>query len=128
GDAFDELPRTRRVALDAALQRAESPVGADATALGLAVRALFSAADAPTLVAVDDLQWVDAESARALTFALRRPAGRAPIVFATVRSDTPVGSALVDEAIDAGAVTHIRLTAFSLDELGVIVHQWLGTP
>jgi hypothetical protein len=37
-DAFDELPRTRRLALDAALQRAQSPVGADATALGLAVR------------------------------------------------------------------------------------------
>src|SRR5947208_13390539 len=37
-DAIDELelPRARRFALDAALQRAESPVRADATALGLA--------------------------------------------------------------------------------------------
>jgi DNA-binding CsgD family transcriptional regulator len=126
--ADDELPPTRRVALDAALQRAESPVGADATALGLAVRALLSVAEAPTLVAIDDIQWVDMESARALTFALRRPAGRSPIVFATLRSNTPAGSAPIDEAVDAAAVTRIRLSAFSLDELGLIVHQWLGAP
>jgi DNA-binding CsgD family transcriptional regulator len=63
-----------------------------------------------------------------LTFALRRPAGRSPIVFATMRSSTPGASAPLDEAIDAAEMTRVRLSAFSLDELGVIVHQWLGTP
>jgi DNA-binding CsgD family transcriptional regulator len=127
-DAFDELPRTRRLALDAALQRAESPVGADATALGLAVRTLLSAAGTPTLVAIDDIQWVDAESARILAFALRRPAGGSPIVFATLRSETPAGPALLEDAVDAGRLTRMGLSAFSLDELGVIVHQWLAAP
>jgi len=126
-DAFDELPRPRRVALDAALQRGESPAGPDATALGLAVRALLSGAEKPTLVAIDDLQWVDAESARTLAFALRRPAGRSPIVFATMRSSTPEASVPLDGAIDAAEMSRVRLSAFSLDELGLIVRQWLGT-
>jgi ATP/maltotriose-dependent transcriptional regulator MalT len=45
-----------------------------------------------------------------------------------LRSDTPGGSAPIDEAVDAAAVTRIKVAAFSLDELGVIVHQWLGAP
>src|SRR5512132_2446902 len=73
-DALTSVPAPQRAALEVALLRAE-PTGApprpDAIALGLlnGLRAL--AAEQPVLVAIDDVQWLDAPSADALTFAVR---------------------------------------------------------
>ena len=69
------LPAPQLHALQVALLRAEpTGVGAEphAIAVGVlnALRAL--AADAPLVVAVDDVQWLDPPSADALTFAARR--------------------------------------------------------
>jgi predicted ATPase len=79
GEAFDqvegELPPPQRRALAVALLRAEaadSPPepGAIAVAVREALRRL--AARGPLLVAVDDVQWLDAASASALAFAAPR--------------------------------------------------------
>jgi DNA-binding CsgD family transcriptional regulator/exonuclease VII small subunit len=79
GDLFDfelpDLPAPQRRALDAALLR-EEVEGAppDQRAVSLAslgvLRAL--AASAPVIIAIDDLQWLDAPSARVLAFVVRR--------------------------------------------------------
>ena len=124
----DDLPRPRRAALDAALQRSEAPASSDAIALGLAVRAMLVSPEQPTLLAIDDVQWVDAESARTLTFALRRPAEPPPVVLATVRTEAAASSSLLEEAVAPAALSRLPLGCYSLDELALIVHEWLDAP
>jgi DNA-binding CsgD family transcriptional regulator len=96
GDAFapvveetlPHLPDVQRRALETALLMRE-PGGPppEVRLLGLAllsvVRAL--ARDRPLLIAVDDIQWVDASSAEVLQFMLRRLEGERIGVLATVR-------------------------------------------
>ncbi len=82
------LDGARRAALDGALRRGERGSTVDPSAVALAVRGVLRslAARRPVLVAIDDLQWADTSSMRALTFAFRRlddvPVG----LVATVRS------------------------------------------
>jgi DNA-binding NarL/FixJ family response regulator len=92
GDALDEvvdrLPTPQRKAIEVALLRAESEgVRPDRRAVGLAVtEALRVLADsAKLLLAVDDVQWVDASSAQALAFAIRRLHGAPVGVVAAMR-------------------------------------------
>jgi hypothetical protein len=79
GDLFDfelpDLPAPQQRALDAALLRAElEGAPPDQRAVSVAslgvLRAL--AASGPVLVAIDDVQWLDVPSARALAFVVRR--------------------------------------------------------
>jgi DNA-binding CsgD family transcriptional regulator len=79
GDLFDfdlpDLPAPQRRALDAALLRAEvEGAPPDQRAVSVAslgvLRAL--AAAGPVVVAIDDVQWLDAPSARVLAFVVRR--------------------------------------------------------
>jgi len=72
---FSKMPIPLRRALDAVLLRADVPGEAlDQRAVALAaVYALRSlAADAPLVIAIDDLQWLDRPSIRVLSFGLRR--------------------------------------------------------
>lgn len=74
-DAFDALPEPQRRALEAALLRTEPRRDAlEPRLLGTAVRSLLDglARSRPVILAVDDVQWVDATSATVLAFALRR--------------------------------------------------------
>src|SRR5215213_5767304 len=78
-DVLDEvlpaLPAPRRRALELALLLEEAGGDTlDPRALGMAIRSALQllAEDERLLVAIDDLQWFDASSARALAFALRR--------------------------------------------------------
>ena len=69
------LPAPQRRALEVALLRREpEKTGVDQLAVSLAtlqvLRAL--AADAPVVVGIDDLQWLDGATTRVLAFALRR--------------------------------------------------------
>ena len=73
--AFAGMPAPLRRALDAALMRSDGPDGApDQRAVSLATAHVLRnlAADAPLVLAVDDVQWLDQPSARVLSFALRR--------------------------------------------------------
>jgi DNA-binding CsgD family transcriptional regulator len=75
GDALDSLLPPRRRALEVALLLAEPGEGPpDPLAIGLAVHDALrvSAQEGPLLVAIDDVQWLDAASAGALEVALRR--------------------------------------------------------
>ena len=74
-DVLAKLPAPQRAALGVALLRDEpkaTPPEPGAIALGFlnALRAL--AAEAPLLIAIDDIQWLDDPSADALVFAARR--------------------------------------------------------
>ena len=74
-ELLDDLPAPQREALEIALlRRAHSGRPPDPTAVGVGLRSLLvRAAEAgPVVVAVDDVQWLDAATARALAFAVRR--------------------------------------------------------
>jgi DNA-binding CsgD family transcriptional regulator/Tfp pilus assembly protein PilF len=74
-EARDELPEPQRWALAVALLEQEpGPRPLDVRAVGVALLGVVGvlARDHAVLIAVDDLQWLDAATAAALTFTLRR--------------------------------------------------------
>jgi DNA-binding CsgD family transcriptional regulator len=105
GDVPEELlarlPFPQRRALEAALRRRDGDadrLAVSAAVLGL-IRALSS--DAPVIVAVDDLQWIDPPSRATLEFALRRLAEEEPVVFlTTLRHDDVLLDALPAKRLD----------------------------
>jgi predicted ATPase len=89
-DALPALPAPQRRALEVAMLRRQGGTARGAieermigVATLSALRAL--AARTPLVVAIDDLQWVDASLASALRFALRRLRGEPVLVVATRR-------------------------------------------
>lgn len=123
-DVLAELPTPQRRALDVALLRSDPgtspPEQRAVSAAFLSVLGVLSA-DTPVLLAVDDLQWLDASSRRVLEFALRR-LGPEPVGFlGTVRLDGSPAHALVDESAH-----RIRLQPFNLASLHEILKSELG--
>jgi DNA-binding CsgD family transcriptional regulator len=118
--ADGELPEPQRHALRGALAL-EEPAGMEPRVLGMAVRGVLEtlAARAPVVVAIDDLQWIDAASAAALAFALRRLERSSLRLFAARRVEETSVLRLEHETVLAlpplsiGAVQ--RLLASELD-------------
>jgi DNA-binding CsgD family transcriptional regulator len=84
-----ELPEPQRHALEVALLRvAPSGILPDQRALSVAVTGAMRelTAEAPVLIAIDDVQWIDESSAALLAYALRRLADRPIGVLATARA------------------------------------------
>jgi len=129
GAAFESLPVPQRRALDAALLRAE-PQGAapDPRAIGTGVVSLVSelSAEAPVLLALDDVQWLDLPSARTLEFALRRVERGSVAVLATIRKPEPASRPSVVSVIADDRVHSLGLGPLSLDALNRIVEEHLG--
>jgi hypothetical protein len=88
-DCVDALPEPQRAALDAVLGNTEHNA-LDPFRVGLAVLTLAeeAARSQPVLVVIDDAQWVDDESAMALSFAGRRLHSERVASLFTMR-DTP---------------------------------------
>jgi hypothetical protein len=92
---FRVLPNPQRRALDVALLRAEAgDAVADQRTVATAVRSLLRelASDAPVLLAVDDVQWLDPASATTVEFALRRLQGERIGFIASKRVSEPARS------------------------------------
>jgi DNA-binding CsgD family transcriptional regulator len=129
GDVLPRLAPPRRAALEAALlltadQRATPEVHAIAAGLRDAVRAL--AEDAPVLIAIDDIQWIDRPSAAALAHAVRR-LGDTRVGLAVTRRSEP-GMRLpfeLDRAFAPDRLERLRVNALSLGALNRIVAQQL---
>ncbi|HEY8438408.1 MAG TPA: AAA family ATPase [Candidatus Limnocylindrales bacterium] len=123
-DVLSELPDPQARALRAALGLADEHGPADALLAGRATLASLRglASGRPVVVAVDDVQWLDSSTARAVAFAVRR-LGDAPVgVVASVRAGhaDPVGIAeafgdrltTVDVGpLSLGALGHLLRTA-----------------
>ena len=88
-EVFAALPEPRRHALEVALLRAPARGRGDVRAVAAAVRDVLGelAAIGRVIVAIDDLQWLDVSSARALAYALRRLEGESVALLATRRSN-----------------------------------------
>ncbi len=96
-DSLGKLPGPQRQALEAALLRAEAEGRApDQAAIAFAVLGTLrnSARDRRLIVAVDDLQWLDAPSLFALEFAVRRLRDESVGVLLALRPDRPQGPSI----------------------------------
>jgi DNA-binding CsgD family transcriptional regulator len=140
GDLFDGaldevlpgLTPPRRRALEVALlveDAAGEPV--DQRALGVAVRsALELLAEDELVVAIDDLQWLDASSASAIGFALRRLPEAKVLLLWTRRLGEPDQSTAVEDAFDADRVERLRVGPLSVGATHRVLHGLLpgGVP
>ena len=120
------LPGPQLRALQVALLRAE-PTGVaaepHAIAVGLlsALRAL--AAEAPLLVAVDDVQWLDAPSADALAFVARRLEGDAVTFLLAKRSGS---SSALERALDRRGLERLEVVPLSLGAIRRLLSDQVG--
>jgi DNA-binding CsgD family transcriptional regulator len=129
-DVFDEiaeeLPAPQRHALDVVLLREatrEHPLehGTVAVAFLTALRAL--ADRRPVLLAVDDIQWIDPESARVLQYALRRLDGESVTVLLARR--TREADLLGVERLDPDRFQTLEIVGLTVGALGRILHDRL---
>jgi hypothetical protein len=133
GAAFDEtrpeLPQPQQRALDAALLRDEAEGRVDPRTIATAVVGVLTAlaAESPTLLGIDDVQWVDRASERSLAFAARRLPERVGLLL-TRRSDggseAPLG---VERALPEEQLEMIVPGPLSPGALHHLLRDRLGT-
>jgi DNA-binding CsgD family transcriptional regulator len=128
--ALETLPAGQRSALERALVLEEIEGAApDAHAVGVALLGVLRAlvASGPVLVAVDDVQWLDAASAGALEYAGRRLRGERVGVLLARRSG--LESPLVDELRRSLGSQFEEIAVGPLDprSLHRVVEEHLGT-
>lgn len=89
-EVLPALPGLQRRAFESALLLADQPEPTDERAVGAATLAVLRVLSerAPVLVAIDDLQWLDSPSVRALEFAFRRLDAEPVGLVATVRVES----------------------------------------
>jgi len=124
------LVAPRRRALGVAMLR-EDAAGArvDHRAVALAVRdvLLQLAQGGPVVVAVDDVQWLDASSSAALAFALRRlPASPVLVLLARRSPDGPQARTL-EHALPPAQVRRLSVGPLSVGALHQLLVDRLGT-
>jgi DNA-binding CsgD family transcriptional regulator len=115
-DVLPSLTAPQRRALEVALlvEDAEGrPV--DTRALGVAVRnALQLLAEDGLVVAIDDLQWLDASSGSALGFALRRLPDTSMLLLWTRRLDAGEQTSSIETALDSDRIDRVRVGPLSV--------------
>ena len=125
-EVLPELSPPRRRALEAALLLGGDDDGATADPRALAV-AVYSALVAlaerdPVVIAIDDVQWLDASSAAALAFALRR-LEREPVRVLLARRGDQISTL---ELTLPGAVEHVSVGPLSLGAVQGVIRDRLG--
>ena len=129
-DRARRLPPPQRRALNMAMLEDQRVVGhIDGRALGMAVREVLAdaATSAPILLAIDDLQWIDVGSARALAFAARRFDQHPIGILATRRPAAAQDRApFIDQPMAADATTIRRIGPLSLAALHQLIDRRFG--
>jgi DNA-binding CsgD family transcriptional regulator len=129
-DLLVRLPAPQRHALEVALLRRDaSGPPRDPRALATAVRSVLLelAGRAPLLVAVDDLQWLDAPSARMLDFAVRRLGAARVGILATRRVGEPRADRLpLGRALPDDRVVRVRVGPLDVATLHQVIQAKLG--
>src|SRR6185312_518565 len=124
-----DLAPPQRRALEVALLRADGPA-VDARAVGLAVQATLRrlADEQSLLIAIDDLGSLDAPSAHALEFALRRIDPAPVAVLATWRDDDHETRTLdLERALGATRVTRLHVGPLTLGAIHELLLSRLGS-
>jgi DNA-binding CsgD family transcriptional regulator/tetratricopeptide (TPR) repeat protein len=120
------LPAPQQRALEVALLRAEpsdGPADSHAVAAGFLNAMRILAAQKPVLIAIDDVQWLDAPSAEVLTFAARRLQGTALAFLLTRR---PGRSPSLELALEHPAIERLEVAPLSLGAIRTLLSERLG--
>ncbi|MDY6999294.1 MAG: AAA family ATPase, partial [Actinomycetota bacterium] len=129
GAVWDVLPPPLRRALERVLLYSDDgheETDQRAVAAGFLLMTETMAQQAPVLLAIDDLQWLDASSVQAVAFAARRLRGRVG-VLATERVERAGGSACSWLQLpQPEALTRIWVQPLSLGGLTAVVSDRLG--
>ena len=124
-EAANDLPGPQEQALEAAMMRRSSDTaiahGAVAIAVFNVLRGL--ARTAPTMVAIDDPQWLDMPTRQALGFALRRLKGEQLALVVTQRTDLRT-----DALVEHLPVTRLTVPPMSLGATYRLIRERLGVP
>ena len=122
------LPAPRRRALEIALLVEEGAAAADPRTLGVAVRSALEllAEDAPLVVAIDDVQWLDPSSASTLAFALRRMHEQSVLLLLARRLGDGAKPSELEKAIAAERVQRLPVGPLSLGATQGLLQARLG--
>jgi DNA-binding CsgD family transcriptional regulator len=124
-EALPALPGVQREALETALLRVESSGdGAGEAAVSAAALGVLREARRPLVIAVDDVQWLDRHTARALAFAFRRLEGAA--ILASRRVTEPSSSPELDRVLAERNVDRLPVGPLSLFALDAMLREQLG--
>ncbi len=129
-DAMSALLTPRRHALQVALLREEASVDpVDHRTLAVAVRDVLQLLSerGPILVAVDDVQWLDPSSSRALAFALRRLEGSPVSLLLALRLADGSHQSELERALGADGGRQIVVGPLSTGALHRLLRDRLGT-
>ena len=133
-DVIDEslptLTAPRRLAIEVAmLRRDASGPPVDHRAVALAVHDVLEhlGAEEPILVAVDDVQWLDASSTAALAFALRRLPASQVLVLLSRRLAGPPPFSRLEDALPPTQILRVPVGPFSVGALHRMLRDRLGT-
>jgi DNA-binding CsgD family transcriptional regulator len=124
-DALELLPEPQRAALELALRRS---AGDSPDRVGVARGALnvfrASAVEAPTVLAIDDVQWLDPPSVDVLRFVAYRLSDERVGLLVSARNGG-ASSLELDRAFPGVSITRLRLEPLSLEELEEVVRLHL---
>jgi DNA-binding CsgD family transcriptional regulator len=127
---LDQLPSPQRRALEVALLRTEAgETPPDQAAIAYAALGALraAAAERPTLVAVDDVQWLDGPSSYALGFAMRRLRDeRLGLLFAVREADPNLPHLDLLTSLPENRTRRITLGPLTLGALHRLLHSRLG--
>ena len=131
-----QLPRLadpQRRALAAALLLESPTEPVEPRVVGLACLSLLALSSTPTVLAVDDWQWLDAASNEVLSFVLRRlDPSRAKLVAAVRSGEADEAVATLLGALPAGRGVELALAPLDRKALGQLVHarsgSWFAPP
>jgi DNA-binding CsgD family transcriptional regulator len=121
-DALESLPEPQRAALELALLRSAGAGSPDRVSLARGALSVLraSAAQAPTLLAIDDVQWLDPPSADVLRFVAHRLTDERLGLLVSAR-DGGASSLELERALPGDGPAQLRLKPFSFEELEEVV-------
>lgn len=130
-EVLPSLPAPQRRALEVAMLRAE-PEGPvldhRAAAVGFLSALAVLSESRPVILAVDDLQWLDAPSARVIAFTFRRLREERVGLFASLRLESGSGvPSDFDRALPEALLRRLTVGPLSLAALHHILEERLGT-
>jgi DNA-binding CsgD family transcriptional regulator len=125
-EALNDLPEPQRLALELALLRSAGEGSPDRVSLARGALGLLRAlaGEGPTVLAIDDLQWLDPPSTDVLRFVAHRLTDERVGLLVSVRNGE-ARSLELDQALPEDRLVRLRLEPVSFEELEEIVRSHL---